>query len=204
MNTLELIQKYKIVKAFNNDWSKGAETIANTLVCMKPQNAAEVFKKLSVNAQIDVILNILKNNENDLMVGGIETVTEFLNLFDRNTVDKIIIRLNEKHEVLIDEMQKRIGIFKDIIMMEDNFMEDIFSKIDTHELAIALKSVDSETHDKIFRTMQRVKKIKLQEEMEFLGPMDIKDVEEMQWKIIKFIIETLKTDEIYGNHANVV
>ena len=76
--------------------------------------------------------------------------------------------------------------------------------MDTHELAIALKSVDSEIQNKIFGTMQKVKKQKLKDEMEFLGPMDLKDVEEMQWKVIKFIIETLKTNEMYGNHANVV
>lgn len=78
-------------------------------------------------------------------------------------------------------------VFEDIVMLDDRAIQKVLREVDTQELAKALKSVDTEVQDKIFRNMSKRAASMLKEDMEFMGPVRLKDVEEAQQKIVSTI-----------------
>ncbi|MBP5587105.1 MAG: flagellar motor switch protein FliG, partial [Treponema sp.] len=84
-------------------------------------------------------------------------------------------------------IKKRLFVFEDIVMLDDRSIQTELPEDDTHDLAKALKSVDTEVQDKIFRNMSKRAASMLKEDMEFMGPVRLKDVEEAQQKIVSTI-----------------
>jgi len=217
MNTIEIVQSFESEKLFNLIWSEKSKTIAQILLCMEFLKAVEVFNKLTVSAQASVIEKIVEikeispqelsiidelltkkpsvsTYENGLAKGGIETAVEFLNLSYTVNCSKIIDTFEETKPDLADEILKRMAVFEDIVMLSKEFLQKTFSEVSNHDLAIALKGVDKEVQEYVFRniTKERIKIIK--KEMYELGPMLEKEVEEVKYKIIKFI-RKLRKDE---------
>jgi len=218
MNTIEIVQSFEPDDLFNLIWSEKSDTIARILLCMKLLNAVEVFNKLTVSAQISVIEYIAKikeispqelsiidelltkkpsvsTYENGLAKGGIETAVEFLNLSYNDNFSKIIDTFEEIKPELADEILKRMAVFEDIVMLSRDFLQKAFSEVSNHDLAIALKGVDKEIQEYIFRNIakERIKIIK--KDMLEMGPMLEKDVDEVKYKIVKFIRKLRREEE---------
>jgi flagellar motor switch protein FliG len=87
-------------------------------------------------------------------------------------------------------------VFEDIVMLDDRAIQKVMREVDSQELAKALKSVDAEVQDKIFRNMSKRAAGMLKEDMEFMGPIRLKDVEEAQQKIVSIIRHLEDTGEI--------
>jgi len=87
-------------------------------------------------------------------------------------------------------------VFEDIVMLDDRSIQKVMREVDSTELAKALKSVDTEVQDKIFRNMSKRAASMLKEDMEFMGPVRLKDVEEAQQKIVSIIRHLEDTGEI--------
>ena len=87
-------------------------------------------------------------------------------------------------------------VFEDIVMLDDRAIQKVLREVDTQELAKALKSVDTEVQDKIFRNMSKRAASMLKEDMEFMGPVRLKDVEESQQKIVSTIRRLEDSGEI--------
>ena len=99
----------------------------------------------------------------------------------------IIESLEEDDPDLAEEIKKRMFVFEDIVMLDDRAIQKVLRDVDQQELAKALKSVDTEVQDKIFRNMSKRAASMLKEDMEFMGPVRLKDVEESQQKIVSII-----------------
>ncbi|MBE6360620.1 MAG: flagellar motor switch protein FliG, partial [Treponema bryantii] len=99
----------------------------------------------------------------------------------------IIESLEEDDPDLAEEIKKRMFVFEDIVMLDDRAIQKVLRDVDQQELAKALKSVDTEVQDKIFRNMSKRAASMLREDMEFMGPIRVKDVEEAQQKIVSNI-----------------
>jgi flagellar motor switch protein FliG len=87
-------------------------------------------------------------------------------------------------------------VFEDIVMLDDRAIQRVLREVDSQELSKALKSVDTEVQDKIFRNMSKRAAQMLKEDMEFMGPVRLKDVEESQQKIVSIIRHLEETGEI--------
>ncbi len=126
-------------------------------------------------------------NEDFSMAGGIDSVVEVLNLVDRSTERYIIEKLEEDDPDLAEEIKKRMFVFEDIILLDDRSIQKVLREVDQQDLAKSLKAVDQEVQDKIFNNMSKRAAVALREDMEFMGPIRLKDVEESQQRVVTII-----------------
>jgi len=121
---------------------------------------------------------------NSVVLGGVESLVEILNLTNRETEKIIIEELEETAPDLAEQIKERTLVFEDIVMLDDRSIQKIMREVDSQELCKALKSVDSEVQEKFFENMSKRASAMLKEDMEYMGPVRLKDVEEAQQKII--------------------
>lgn len=195
------------------------QTIALILAYMDSQKSAEILKNLPHEIQPDVIKRIAQMDrtspdvlrevervlerklstlasEDYTSAGGVESVVEVLNLVDRSTEKGIIETLEEEDPELAEEIKKKMFVFEDIVLLDDRAIQKVLREVDTSELAKALKAVDTEVQDKIFRNMSKRAASLLKEDMEFMGPIRLRDVEEAQQKIVNIIRKLEDAGEI--------
>ncbi|WP_061230332.1 flagellar motor switch protein FliG [Leptospira interrogans] len=195
------------------------QTIALILSYLDPQKAsnilsnlphtiqAEVAKRIATMDRVspDVLREVERVLERKLSTlasedytsaGGIDSVVEILNLVDRGTEKTIIEALEEEDPELAEEIKKRMFVFEDIVLLDDRAIQEVMREVDNSDLAKALKSVDTEVQEKIFKNMSKRAANLLREDMDFMGPIRIKDVEDAQQKIVNIIRKLEDAGEI--------
>jgi flagellar motor switch protein FliG len=195
------------------------QTIALILAYLEPQKASVILGSLPHEVQSDVAKRIATmdrtspevlrevervlekklstlSSEDYATAGGVESIVEILNLVDRSTEKVIIESLEEDDPELAEEIKKRMFVFEDIVLLDDRAIQKVLREVDTTELAKALKAVDSEVQDKIFRNMSKRAATLLKEDMDYMGPIRLKDVEESQQKIVSIIRKLEEQGEI--------
>ena len=186
------------------------QTIALILAYLEPGKAAVILQNLPEDMQAEVskrlatmdrtspdvlreVERVLEkklstlSSEDYTAAGGVEAIVEILNLVDRSSEKSIIESLEEDDPDLAEEIKKRMFVFEDIVMLDNRAIQKVLRDVDQQELAKALKSVDTEVQDKIFGNMSKRAASMLKEDMEFMGPVRLKDVEEAQQKIVSII-----------------
>ena len=136
------------------------------------------------------------SSEDFAAAGGIEAVVEVLNNVDRGTEKGIIEALEEEDPELAEEIKKKMFVFEDIVLLDDKAIQKTLRELDNQDLAKALKAVDTEVQEKIFRNMSKRAASLLREDMDFMGPVRLKDVEESQQKIVNIIRKLEEEGEI--------
>ncbi|MFP3043505.1 flagellar motor switch protein FliG [Treponema primitia] len=195
------------------------QTIALILAYLEPNKASIILQNLPHEVQSDVARRIATmdrtspevlrevervlekklstlSSEDYTAAGGVESIVEILNLVDRSSEKQIIEALEDEDPELAEEIKKRMFVFEDIVMLDDRAIQRVMREVDSQELSKALKSVDTEVQDKIFRNMSKRAAQMLKEDMEFMGPVRLKDVEEAQQKIVSIIRHLEETGEI--------
>ncbi|RKX78427.1 MAG: flagellar motor switch protein FliG [Spirochaetes bacterium] len=195
------------------------QTIALILAYLEPQKAQIILGSLPHEIQSDVAKRIATmdrttpevlrevervlekklstlSSEDYTQAGGVESIVNILNLVDRSTEKAIIESLEEEDPELAEEIKKRMFVFEDIVLLDDRAIQKVLREVDTQELAKALKAVDSEVQDKIYRNMSKRAATLLKEDMEYMGPIRLKDVEESQQKIVSIIRKLEEQGEI--------
>jgi flagellar motor switch protein FliG len=186
------------------------QTIALILAYLEPQKASIILGSLPHESQSDVAKRIATmdrtspetlrevervlekklstlSQEDYTSAGGVENIVEILNLVDRSTEKTIIESLEEEDPELAEDIKKRMFVFEDIVLLDDRAIQKVLREVDTAELAKALRGVEAEVQDKIYRNMSKRAASLLKEEMEYMGPVRLKDVEETQQKIVSII-----------------
>ena len=128
--------------------------------------------------------------------GGVDAIVDILNSVDRSTEKAIIEQLEEDDPELAEEIKRRMFVFEDIVLLDDRSIQKVLREVDGQELAKALKAVDAEVQDKIFRNMSKRAASMLREDMDFMGPIRVKDVDEAQQKIVNIIRKLEEAGEI--------
>ncbi|MDR0456385.1 MAG: flagellar motor switch protein FliG [Treponema sp.] len=195
------------------------QTIALILAYLEPNKASIILQNLPHEVQSDVARRIATmdrtspevlrevervlekklstlSSEDYTSAGGVESIVEILNLVDRASEKQIIEALEDEDPELAEEIKKRMFVFEDIVMLDDRSIQKVMREVDSQELAKALKSVDTEVQDKIFKNMSKRAATMLKEDMEYMGPVRLKDVEEAQQKIVSIIRHLEDTGEI--------
>ncbi len=186
------------------------QTIALILAYLEPQKASVILQNLPDEIQSDVARRVATmdrtspdvlrevervlekklstiSSEDYTAAGGVDSIVEILNLVDRSSEKSIIESLEDEDPDLAEEIKKKMFIFEDIVMLDDRSIGKVLREVNTDEMAKALKQVDAEVQDKIFRNMSKRAGTMLREEMEYMGPIRVKDVEEAQQKIVSII-----------------
>ncbi len=195
------------------------QTIALILAYLEPNKASIILGSLPHEIQSDVAKRIATmdrtspdilrevervlekklstlSSEDYTAAGGVESIVDILNLVDRSTEKVIIESLEEDDPELAEEIKKRMFVFEDIVLLDDRAIQKVLREVDTAELAKALKAVDSEVQDKIYRNMSKRAATLLKEDMDYMGPIRLKDVEEAQQKIVSIIRKLEEQGEI--------
>lgn len=117
----------------------------------------------------------------------IESSARIFSAMKYDSCEKVLPLIQKLSPETFSELNKRIFMFEDIVLLDDRSIQKILREVDQVELAKALKGADSEVCDKIYRNMSKRAATMLKEEMEFLGPLSIKDVYEEREKIVSVI-----------------
>lgn len=126
-------------------------------------------------------------NQDFTSAGGVESVVGILNGVDRSTERTIIENLEVQDPELAEEIKKRMFVFEDIVLLDDRSLQLVLREIENKDLSLALKAASGEVANKVFKNMSKRAAEMLKEEMEYMGPVRIRDVEEAQQRIVNVI-----------------
>lgn len=186
------------------------QTIALVMAHLAHNKAAEILTGLPMAKQIEVIKRVANMEQTNPEVirevergletrlsnmlgqsmekaGGIETVAEILNLADRASEKAIMEGLEAEDPDLVEEIRRLMFVFEDILLVNDKGIQNVLKEIDNNELAVALKTASEELKTKIFSNMSERAATLIREEMEFMGPVRVSDVEAAQQRIVDVV-----------------
>ncbi|MFW6032639.1 MAG: flagellar motor switch protein FliG, partial [Phycisphaeraceae bacterium] len=126
-------------------------------------------------------------NQSFEKIGGVNTVAEMLNLVDRTTEKSIMEGLEAEDPDLVEEIRRLMFVFEDILLVNDKGIQAVLKEIDNDELALALKTASDELRDKIFTNMSERAARLIEEDMEYMGPVRVSDVEAAQQRIVDVV-----------------
>ncbi|WP_339170357.1 flagellar motor switch protein FliG [Anoxybacillus sp. FSL W8-1294] len=195
------------------------QTIALVLSYLEPEQAGQILSALPQEMQADVarrialmdrtspeIINeveqVLERKLSTTVVqdytqtGGIEAVVEVLNGVDRATERAILDALEIQDPELAEEIKKRMFVFEDIVTLDNRAIQRVIREVDNADLLLALKVSSDEVKEVIFRNMSSRMAETFKEEMEFMGPVRLRDVEEAQSRIVAVIRRLEEAGEI--------
>ncbi|AMX84042.1 flagellar motor switch protein FliG [Geobacillus subterraneus] len=195
------------------------QTIALILSYLEPAQAGQILSALPQEMQADVarrialmdstspeiiseVEQILERRLSATVVqdytqaGGIESVVEVLNQVDRSTERTILDALEIQDPELAEEIKKRMFVFEDIVTLDNRAIQRVIREVDNNDLMLALKVASDEVKDIVFRNMSTRMAETFKEEMEYMGPVRLRDVEEAQSRIVAVIRRLEETGEI--------
>lgn len=200
------------------------QTIALILSYMPVNSAALILSKLPSELRADVAARIammeqtppevIRRVEQTLekkvssvlsqeltSAGGPKALVDLLNRVDRSTERLIMESLGENEPELADTIKNMMFVFEDIVQLDDRAIQAILREVDVKELGTALKGVGPEVQVKIFKNMSERAVAMLKEDMEFMGPVRLRVVEESQQKVVAAIRRLEETGEIVVGRA---
>ena len=180
---------------------------AMIISALPPEKQADVAKRIAVmdRTSPDVIKEVEKVLESKLsnlvnqdytIIGGVDAVVEILNTVDRGTEKHIMETLEIEEPEFADEIRKKMFVFEDILLLDDRAIQQVLRNVDNNDLAIALKNANEQVQTAIFDNMSKRLAVMIKEDMEFMGPVRMKDVEEAQQKIVNIIRKLEDSGEI--------
>lgn len=195
------------------------QTIALILSYLKPDQSAMILGNLpeSVRGEVAMRLALMDRTSPEVVrevesilerkissflgqdftrVGGKEKLVEILNKSDRGTEKSILEALEERDPELAEEVKSEMFVFEDIVLLDDRAIQLVLRQIDTKDLALALKGASGEVQEKIFRNMSQRAAQMLREDMEYMGPVRARMVNEAQQKVVNVIRRLEESGEI--------
>jgi len=180
---------------------------SDILARLPEQKQVEVVRRIAGMDQTnpDVIREVEQGLETRLAnmltqsverVGGVETVAEILNLIDRGTEKSILEGMEPEDPDLVEEIRKLMFVFEDINLLNDRGIQSMLKEIDNDELCLALKTASEPLKDKIFGNMSQRAAELIKEDMEYMGPVRLTDVEAAQQRIVDVVRRLEEAGEI--------
>ncbi len=199
--------------------NENAQTIALVLSYLQFEQAAAILSSLPQDKQAEVARRIAMMDSTSPEVisqvervleqklsatvtqdytsaGGIESIVQILNGVDRGTERTILDSLEIQDPELAEEIKKRMFVFEDIVNIDNRSIQRIIRDIENADLQLALKVASEEVREAVFRNMSKRMSDTFKEEMEFMGPVRLRDVEEAQTRIVATIRRLEEAGEI--------
>ena len=174
---------------------------------LAPEKQADVAKRIAMmdRTSPDVIKQVEKVLEKKLaslvnqdytIVGGIDSIVSILNTVDRSTEKHIMESLEVEEPELADDIRRKMFVFEDILLLDNRAIQTVLREVDNNELAVALKNANDDVKQIIFDNLSSRLSTMIKEDMEFMGPVKLKDVEDAQQKIVNIIRKLEDSGEI--------
>ena len=174
---------------------------------LPPEKQADVAKRIAMmdRTSPDVIKEVERVLEKKLsslvnqdytIVGGVDAIVNILNTVDRTTEKHIMESLEIEEPELADEIRKKLFVFEDILLLDDRAIQRVLRDVDNADLGVALKAANEEVQNVIFKNLSKRLAAMIKEDMEFMGPVRMKDVEEAQQKVVSVIRKLEDSGEI--------
>ncbi len=215
----EFVRKTDASQLLNFIQDEHPQTIALILSYLSSAQASVIISALSPDKQTDVAKRIAQMdrtspdvikevekvleqklaslvNQDYTIVGGVDAIVEILNTVDRGTEKHIMESMEIEDPELADEIRKKMFVFEDILSLDDRSVQRVLREVDNNELAVALKGSNEEVQNLIFNNLSKRLATMIKEDMEFMGPVRMKDVEEAQQKIVNIIRKLEDSAEI--------
>lgn len=215
----DFVKKTDAGQLLNFIQNEHPQTLALILSYLNSNQAAQVLSALPQEKQADVAQRIatmgstspeiikevelvLERKLSSMMTqdysitGGIQSIVDILNAVDRGTEKYILETLEIQNAELVEEIRKKMFVFEDIVNLDGVGIQRFIREVDNSELAVALKGATDEVKDMIFANMSKRMAEMLKEDMDFMGPVRLRDVEEAQQKIVNVIRKLEEANEI--------
>lgn len=215
----EFVRKSDASQLLNFIQDEHPQTIALILAYLPSQQAAAVVSALAPEKQADVakriammdrtspdvikqVEKVLEKklaslvNQDYTIVGGIDSIVSILNTVDRSTEKHIMESLEVEEPELADDIRRKMFVFEDILLLDNRAIQTVLREVDNNELAIALKNANDDVKQIIFDNLSSRLSTMIKEDMEFMGPVKLKDVEDAQQKIVNIIRKLEDSGEI--------
>ncbi|MBS4536055.1 flagellar motor switch protein FliG [Clostridium sp. D2Q-14] len=215
----EFIRKADPNQLLNYIQNEHPQTIALVLSYLSPNQSGQILSSLSNEKQAEVakriaemdrtspeiikeVERILEDkfstmvNQDYTSAGGIESIVTILNSVDRGTEKNIMEELELEDAELSEEIRKRMFVFEDIVTLDSKSIQRFIREIDNSQWSIALKGASEEVKEVIFTNMSKRLVEIIEEDMEFMGPVRLKDIEESQQNIVNVIRKLEDSGEI--------
>ncbi len=186
------------------------QTIALIMSYLEPAQAAGIIGGLPATMQAEVAKRIARMDritpevlrevervlerklstvmgQDFTLAGGIDAIVNIINNADRGTERNIMEHLEENDPELAEEIKRRLFVFEDIIKLDDRSLQRVLREVEMKELSLALKGATEELRSKFFKNMSKRASEMLKEDMDYMGPVRVKDVEESQQKVVNVI-----------------
>ncbi len=195
------------------------QTVAFIIAHLKPDQSAVVLSELSPEVQADVarrvaildrtspevakeVEKVLERklstvvSSEETVTGGVKSLVNILNKVDRATEKTIFEQLEKTDPDLAEEVRRMMFIFEDIVKLHDVSIQKVLREVDTKDLALAMRGANPEVNNRIFKNMSKRASEMLKEEIEYMGPVRLRDVEQAQQKIVNVIRRLEESGEI--------
>ena len=206
----EFARKTEASQLVNFIQNEHPQTIALILSYLKPSQSAEIIRALPSEMQADtarrialmdraspeVISQIEREFEKRLStlvsedytsIGGIDSIVEIINQVDRTTEKNIMENLEIEDPELAEVIKKRMFVFEDITTLDNKSIQRVLREVDNHQLAVALKGAGESVKEVIMANVSKRLGAMIEEDLEYMGPKRVKEVEDAQQKIVNVI-----------------
>lgn len=178
------------------------EKAAMILQSLPPDTQTEIAKRLALmdRTSPDItreVENFLEKKLSTIIgqdltsAGGIDSLIGVLNQVDRATEKTIIETMEVQEPSLAEEIKKRLFVFEDVVLVDDRGIQRLMKEVDMKDLSVALKGVTDEVKEKFYKNMSKRAAEMLKEEMAYMGPVRIRDVDQAQQRIVA-VVKTLE------------
>ena len=215
----EFIRKTEPSQVLNFIQDEHPQTIAMILSYLPASQASMILGALSPEKQADVakriammdrtspevikeVERVLERklssliNQDYTIAGGVDATVAILNAVDRGTEKRIMEALEIEEPELAEEIRKKMFVFEDILLLDDRSIQRVLRDVDNADLGVALKGANEDVQNAIFNNLSSRLASMIKEDMEFMGPVRMKDVEEAQQKIVGVIRKLEDASEI--------
>jgi len=215
----DFIRKADPSQLMNFLQNENSQTIALVMTYLTPEQSASLLSSLPPEKQVDIarrvatmdrtspeiIMEVEKVLERQMAsvvtedytsAGGIQAVVNILNNVDRGTEKNIIEALEVDNPELAEEIRRRMFVFEDILTLDNRSIQRTLREVDNQDLTLALKGASEDVKKRIFENMSKRQAEMVKEDMEYMGPVRLRDVEEAQQKIVNIIRKLEDAGEI--------
>lgn len=190
--------------------NENPQTIALIFSYLQPQQAAFILSSLSQERQAEIIEKIAymgsaspeniqevervlerkfsaMGSEDFTTVGGIQSTVDIINSVDIGTEKRILGNLEQTNKELADEIRRRMFVFEDIVKLDARSIQRVLKETDNKDLTLALKGASNDVRDVVLSNMSRRLQEMIKEDIEYMPPVRLRDVEDAQQKIVNTI-----------------
>ncbi len=215
----DFIRKADPSQLMNFLQNENAQTIALVMTYLTPEQSASLLSSLPPEKQVDIarrvatmdrtspeiimeVERVLERQmasvvtEDYTSAGGIQAVVNILNNVDRGTEKNIIEALEVDNPELAEEIRRRMFVFEDVLTLDNRSIQRTLREVDNNDLTLALKGASEDVKKRIFENMSKRQAEMIREDMEYMGPVRLRDVEDAQQKIVNIIRKLEDAGEI--------